>query len=516
MGKCRRVLLALATLLIALAAPCYANDDLDNYKVRLDAEWWFSQPSGYFGLRNSNNYIDIHHDFGFGSYSTFTGKIDWHFKHKHHFLLNASPINNTKTSITNRTIMFQGQTFDIGTQVSARIRSLNIAPGYQYDIVRRDHGFVGIEIDFNLLDTEAKLTGTGTVNGHPGAVVASKSFFAPLPAAGPVFRWYPLHDSNRLSIDGSFRGMGFFGYGNFLTARANVTVGLTEHLALRAGYQLGSRLSIHGTSDQIAIETTQKGPTAGIEYSWGESPEGKARKTASGQEDSNAISDWHVDFAPYLWFSGLHGNVGAAGYVVPANVSFSDVLSQLNIGLMALTDVRRKRIGVVTDLLFISLSTDQKTTPIQGGAYSGFTVNAKTFFVDPEIYYRLREREKYVVDVLAGARIWRLDNSIDLLAGTLAASSVGQTQAWADPVLGARFRVNLTKGLFVNLKGDAGGFGAGSQLTWQVYSGVGKEIKNKYSLLLGYRYLYVDYQNGGFLYDTHMSGLLAGVAIRLK
>jgi hypothetical protein len=70
--------------------------------------------------------------------------------------------------------------------------------------------------------------------------------------------------------------------------------------------------------------------------------------------------------------------------------------------------------------------------------------------------------------------------------------TVGQTQSWGDPVLGARFRPNLNKGSFVSLKGDAGGFGAGSQLTWQVYTGVGKQSKDIYSLLLGYRYMDVD------------------------
>jgi hypothetical protein len=35
-------------------------------------------------------------------------------------------------------------------------------------------------------------------------------------------------------------------------------------------------------------------------------------------------------------------------------------------------------------------------------------------------------------------------------------------------------------------------------------------------MLLGYRYLDVDYTNGGFLYDTHMSGLQAGFNIRFK
>jgi|SRR5580692_1904877 hypothetical protein len=517
MGKATGILLAMIMLLLTMgmAAPGYANDDdLDNYKFRINAEWWFSQPGGYFGLASSNNYIDFHRDFGFGSYSTFTGKADWHFKHKHHFLFAASPVNSTKTTTISRVIMFQGQTYDLGAQVSTKIQSLVLAPGYQYDIIRRNHGFLGVEVDFNFLQTKASLTGEGTVNGITGIRSSSKSFFAPLPIFGPVFRWYPLHDSNRLSIDGSVRGMPFFGYGNFVTAKGTVGVGITEHLAVRAGYQLGSRLSIHGTADQIAIELSQKGPTAGLEYSWGESPEKKVHVAQPGE---NVISEWRVDWVPfYLWFSGLSGTVGAQGYQVPVSVSFSQVLSNLNIGLMSVLDVRRKRIGLVTDLVFISLSSPQQAAPINGGAYSGFTANAKTFWVAPEAYFRVIDTPMLSVDAVGGGRFWRLDNSISLSAGTLSAATVGQTQSWVDPVLGARFRVNLPKECFVSLAGDAGGFGVGSQLTYQIYTGVGKEFKKKFSAMLGYRYMDVDYSNGGFLYDTHMSGLLAGFNIRLK
>jgi hypothetical protein len=94
--------------------------------------------------------------------------------------------------------------------------------------------------------------------------------------------------------------------------------------------------------------------------------------------------------------------------------------------------------------------------------------------------------------------------------------TAGQTQNGVDPVLGARFRLNLPKGFFANLKGDGGGFGVGSQSTGQIYSGIGNEFKKKYSVLLGYRYLYVDYTNSGFLYDIHMSGLLVGFGIQFK
>lgn len=516
----KRIRVTLAAICLITAVTTYLkaaddDDDPDNYKYRVTGDWWFSQPSGAFGLRGSNNYINFQQDFGFGGYSTFTARFDYRFRRKHHLLFDITKINNSKTVLLTRTIDFQGQTYLVGAQVSGSIKSLNIAPGYQYDIVRRNQGFFGIEADFNLLNTEASLKAIGAAGGQIASTSSSKSFFAPLPAVGPIGRWYPIHGSNRLVLDGSLRGMSFFGYGNFVSARGELGVGITKHLVAHAGYQLGSRLSVHGTNDQIAIDATQKGPTAGIEYSWGEIPEPMPKTQPSGISQP---SDWHVDWVPaYLWFSGLSGNVGAAGYDVPVKVTFSDVLSDLNIGLMSVLDVRRKRVGLLTDLLFISISSDQKNTPV-GISYSGFTANAKTFFVDPEAYFRVLDGDVLSVDATAGARFWRLDNSLDLfpVSTSVPSVSVGQSQSWVDPVLGARFRVNLAKGWFASLKGDAGGFGVGSQLTYQIYAGVGKEFKQKFSTVAGYRYLDVDYTNGGFLYDVHMSGPIIGFNLRFK
>jgi hypothetical protein len=120
------------------------------------------------------------------------------------------------------------------------------------------------------------------------------------------------------------------------------------------------------------------------------------------------------------------------------------------------------------------------------------------------------------VDALAGFRYWHLRNKLRLDPGTLPGFSSDGSQNFVDPVLGARFRLNLQKGWFATLKGDVGGFGAGSELSWQIYSGVGKEFKQKYSLVLAYRRLDVDYRNNGFLFDTKMNGVMLGFAIRLK
>jgi hypothetical protein len=278
MNKATRIVLFLtaAAFLGSIPARADPNDDLDSYRFRAEANWWLSQPSGNFGLSGSSNYFNLQQDFNFAGYSTFNARLDWRFKRKQHFLFTASPaISATRTVTLGRTIMFQGQQFDLGTQASAVLKSFDFAPAYQYDIIRRDHGFFGLVVEVNLLRTEGSIEGTGTMNGVTTFRSASRTYFAALPVVGPAFRWYPLRSSNRLSVEGSIRGMYFFGYGNFLDAYGNVNVGLTRHLALRAGYQLGNRLTVRPTKNDLAIQFTQKGPTVGLEYSWGQAPAGR-------------------------------------------------------------------------------------------------------------------------------------------------------------------------------------------------------------------------------------------------
>ena len=45
---------------------------------------------------------------------------------------------------------------------------------------------------------------------------------------------------------------------------------------------------------------------------------------------NSADQGWHVDIAPYLWFVGINGTVGALDHEVSVHVSASDVLSHDN------------------------------------------------------------------------------------------------------------------------------------------------------------------------------------------
>lgn len=259
------VLLLLSLLALSLAR---AQDDLDP-KLRVKAFWWFSEPTGYFNSSTGKGGgFDLQKDFGYGYYSTFTGSIDWRFTKRQHLLFGVSPVDNSKTKVLARTITYQGEIYNVGTTATADLHSLSFSPGYQFDFISRRHGYLGLAAQMYLLDTKGSITGNVFVNGESRTASSSGSVFAPLPVIGPHTRWYPLRDSNRIGLDAWIQGMYFFGYGDFWSSQGTVDFGLTHHLRIAAGYQLGTRLSIHGGSDQLGIRLTQQGPVAGIEGTW--------------------------------------------------------------------------------------------------------------------------------------------------------------------------------------------------------------------------------------------------------
>lgn len=273
MGTQRGVLgkILIAALSLFVAVPMLGaqeNGDLDSYKWRFTAMWWYSHPSGSFNASSDQVSFDIDKDFGFSSYSTFTGGVDWHFKRKHHFTFQASPVYSSRSSTLARDITFQGVTFNLGATVAVNINSLTFAPGYQWDFIRRRQGYLALATAVELLNTTGSITGTGSVNDISAIRTASGSVFAPLPVLGARSRWYMIPDSDRLSIDGSFQGMYFFGYGDFVYARGKGNVKLHHRLALTAGYQLGTRLKVKGTSNRVGLRLTQTGPVVGLESSF--------------------------------------------------------------------------------------------------------------------------------------------------------------------------------------------------------------------------------------------------------
>jgi len=120
------------------------NEDFDAYRVRIETLWFGAKPSGTFYGTTGGGYLNFQREIQFRSYTTFTGGVDWRFTRKNHFLFGFIPFDRTDHFVVNRPITFQGQSCDVGLNAAARLRTNAYAVGYQYDILRRRGGSLGI------------------------------------------------------------------------------------------------------------------------------------------------------------------------------------------------------------------------------------------------------------------------------------------------------------------------------------------------------------------------------------
>ena len=111
------------------------------------------------------------------------------------------------------------------------------------------------------------------------------------------------------------------------------------------------------------------------------------------------------------------------------------------------------------------------------------------------------------IEALGGFRYWNqqldlnfnLSGTIDTtglaLSGNRAIARSG-TVDWVDPLIGLRLRHQVEPGKELVLRGDIGGFGVGSQFSWNLLAAYNYQIAKSTSLYLGYRALDVDYTQG--------------------
>jgi hypothetical protein len=213
--------------------------------------------------------------------------------------------------------------------------------------------------------------------------------------------------------------------------------------------------------------------------------------------------NWHFTSLSYLWFPGVHGIVGAKGYSTKVDVSPADVLKHFNIGLMGSFEPQYKRWSLPLDFVWAKLS-DTKTA-IQFPDYSAKATIKEGIFTQ-KVNYLVLNGKMVKVRANVGVRGWYVGENLKLTPPTPPTFSVGTSQGWADVVGGANFLVPLSPKMSVMITGDAGGGGA--NLDYQVAGFANLQIKPKWGIGIGYRYLDVNYRNTNQnILDIHMSGI---------
>lgn len=170
--------------------------------------------------------------------------------------------------------------------------------------------------------------------------------------------------------------------------------------------------------------------------------------------------------------------------------------------------VHYREVGLLLDGAWVQLKSEGSS---ESSAYSGTEIKTDIAYGTMALTYRLRPLAKLETDLIAGTRVWHIANELDYEAAGSAPFTANSSRTWWDPIVGASVRYDLTKSWFGTVLGDVGGFGVGSDISWNVFGGVGYRFTSWFSATLGYRYLHIDYDKQGFLMKANVQGLLLGL-----
>jgi len=227
--------------------------------------------------------------------------------------------------------------------------------------------------------------------------------------------------------------------------------------------------------------------------------------TGSGAAAQSSSGEWQYNIAPYLWAAGMDGAITVKGVEADVDVPFSDVISDLDFAAMVHFDMKNERWVVSSDLIYVDLGS---STDVAQGTVTA-TVTQTLFEVVGG--YRLSP----AITLLVGGRWVDLSSGLKY-SGSNVGDSVEAGKSWIDPIVGVHLIAPLAKRWWIGVHGDIGGFGVGSDLAWQAYADVGFRASDLVSVILGYRAIDMDYEDGSgrdlFRYDMLISGPQIGVA----
>jgi hypothetical protein len=215
---------------------------------------------------------------------------------------------------------------------------------------------------------------------------------------------------------------------------------------------------------------------------------------------------WHFLTDVYLMFPNIDGETGIGELLVPIDASAGDVFSNLKIGGMFYFEAQTSKWALTSDIVFMNLNED--ITP--GKLIESGEVTGKQFIWEAAALYRLAP----FWEVGVGGRLNNLEVGIDanrrvLPSGTEAVSG-SKTATWYDPIIITRLATDINNKWLFQLRGDVGGFGIGSDITWQLGGYVGYRFTKVFQLTGGYRILSMDYnkdvKNTQFVFNVDEFG----------
>jgi len=256
---------------------------------------------------------------------------------------------------------------------------------------------------------------------------------------------------------------------------------------------------------------------------------------------------WQFTVMPYFWGPSLNGTSTIRGRTADVDLTFIDMVEHSQIpkdlfGLMGYFEARKGPWSLYSDLVYFrlghsaSLFRERSLTPGISGQIAASAEGTIKMFIGEAAaayeFYRVGTPAAYsAFDVYAGLRGWWQEASASLtvnarldirdlqISGSRAIAKSGDV-SWVDPLVGLRWRYRFAPDKEFVVRGDVGGFGVGSEFSWQAVALFDWEIYRAQGVTwkadIGYRALSVDYSQGSgrtlYQYDMVQHGPIFGIS----
>jgi hypothetical protein len=228
---------------------------------------------------------------------------------------------------------------------------------------------------------------------------------------------------------------------------------------------------------------------------------------SNAQIYSDSSKKFKLYLEPYLMLTSMSGTTGIGNLpntfiCVPAG----KVFSYLKIGGMLYGEVHNDQLAFTSDLFYANLTQDASG---KNGVLNG-SASLKQFLWELEGLYRINSWLEFG----AGARINNITAGLNINVVTPGGGVImnsSKSNTWVDPLLVTRLKKVINEKWLFQLRADIGGFGVGSQFSWQLQPDIFYRASKLLQLGLGYRIISMDYNNdsgGGdrFVYDMEEYG----------
>jgi hypothetical protein len=230
---------------------------------------------------------------------------------------------------------------------------------------------------------------------------------------------------------------------------------------------------------------------------------------------SGSSNDWQFRVTPYLFGTGLDGDIGFNDALPPVSVeaTFGDVVDNLDFGFMLFAEARKGRWGIWGDGMYVDLGVETETPFPIVLIYSGIELDVTLKTLAAGGSYSILTGDSGWLDVVAGARYWSVDQELTFIGFNDAVPdrAISAGESWTDPVIGLRGQASLSDRWRLNGHG-VGSAGGKSESSIDVMANIGYSFNDLFTLSLGYRYLDVDFEDEDFLFDVQFQGPVIGAS----